>query len=128
MKDKQYYGGLSAGLFLIGLGLLFLLQVGIWPWILAVIGVANLPASLANKKGWYAWQGFIWLVGLAILFASGYFWPGLLILIGVSMLCGALTRQGEGSPFATPQPPAPSEAEPSETPSEPSRDTTRLEE
>lgn len=109
MKDKHYFEGLSAGLFLIGLGLLFLLRIGIWPWILAVIGLANLPASLAHKKGWYAWQGFVWLVGLAILFASGYFWPGFLILLGVSMLCGALTRQSEGSPFAASPSPAPDE-------------------
>jgi len=127
MKDKRYYEGLSAGLFLIGLGILFLVPgLGIWPWILAVIGIANLPASLAHKKGWYAWQGFVWLVGLAILFASGQFWPGLLILIGVSMIFGALTRQSEGSPFATPQPPEPPQEEPIEEPSP--RDTTRLEE
>ena len=122
MKDKRYYEALSAGLFLIGLGILFLVPgLGIWPWILAVIGIANLPASLAHKKGW-----FVWLVGLAILFASGYFWPGILILIGLSMLLGALTRQSEGSPFA-PQSEEPAE-EPPASPSAPPQKTTHLEE
>ncbi len=102
MKDKKYYEALSGGIFLIGLGILFLVPgLSFWPWILVVVGLAGLPASLANKRGWLGWQGFFWLAGLAILFASGHFWPGILILIGVSMLVGALTRESEGSPFAT---------------------------
>lgn len=102
MEDAQKaYAGLSGGIFLIGLGILLLVPgVGIWPWILAVIGLASLPASLATKRGWYGWQGFFWLVGLAILFAYGLFWPGILILAGISVLMGGLTRGAEGSPFA----------------------------
>ena len=101
MKDKPYET-LSGGIFLIGLGILFLVPgVSFWPWILAVIGAAGLPASLANQKGWLGWQGFFWMLGLAILFATGQFWPGILILIGVSMLFGALGRESAGSPFAS---------------------------
>ena len=100
--DKKSYETLSGGIFLIGLGILFLVPgADFWPWILVVIGLSGLPASLANRKGWLGWQGFFWLVGLAILFWSGYFWPGILVLVGVSMLFGALMRQSEGSPFAT---------------------------
>ncbi|MBN1402512.1 MAG: hypothetical protein JXA74_16855 [Anaerolineae bacterium] len=99
---QQHYHTLSGGIFLIGLGLLFLLPgVGFWPWILAVIGAAGLPESLAQNRGWMGWQGFFWMVGLAVLFASGYFWPGILILIGLSMLLGALMRESSGSPFAS---------------------------
>ncbi|NLG50550.1 MAG: hypothetical protein GX552_10615 [Chloroflexi bacterium] len=104
MSEKAY-SGLSAGIVLIGLGILFLLDIGIWPWILVVIGVASLPASLATRRGWYGWQSFVWLTGLAILFATGYFWPGILILVGASMLFGALTRESEGSPFEQPRQP-----------------------
>jgi len=94
------YSALSGGIFLIGLGILFLVpQIDFWPWILVVLGVAGLPASLARKKGWYGWQGFFWLTGLAILFWSGFLWPGILILAGVSILLGALTRGSEGSPW-----------------------------
>jgi hypothetical protein len=99
--DDKAYGGLSAGILLIGLGIVFLVPgLGFWPWILVVLGAAGLPASLATQRGWLGWQGFFWMVGLAILFASGHFWPGILILVGVSLLVGALTRESEGSPFA----------------------------
>lgn len=102
MRDEKYYHALSGGIFLIGLGVLFLVPgLSFWPWILVVIGLAGLPTSLANKRGWFGWQGFFWLTGLAILFASGHFWPGILILVGVSILVGALTRESEGSPFAS---------------------------
>lgn len=97
--NKRTYEGISGGIFLIGLGILFLMRIGFWPWILVVLGLAGLPAALANRQGWAAWQGFIWMLGLAILFASGRFWPLILILLGVSALVGALTRQSEGSPF-----------------------------
>lgn len=99
--NKKTYEGISGGIMLIGIGLLFLTGIGFWPWILLVIGLAGLPASLAQERGWYGWQGLFWLVGLAILFATDLIWPGILILIGVSMLFGAVTREGGGSPFAT---------------------------
>lgn len=103
MGTKGAYEAVSGGLFLIGLGLLFLLPgVSFFPWILVVIGLAELPASLANDKGWAGWQGFVWLVGLALLFWSGHFFPGILILMGVSALIGAVTRGHQGSPFAGP--------------------------
>lgn len=38
---------------------------------------------------WEKVHGAIWLIGLAILFASGNFWPGILILVAVSGLAQA---------------------------------------
>ena len=102
---------LSGGIFLIGLGIVFLVPgLGIWPWILAVIGLAGLPAAVARKRGWFGWQGFFWLVGLTVLFATDQFWPGILILAGVSALIGGLTRGTGGSPFTGER--APDESQP----------------
>lgn len=96
------YSALSGGIFLIGLGILLLVPgLNIWPWILLVIAAAGLPAALAAQRGWLGWQSFFWLTGLAVLFATGYFWPGIVILVGVSIVLGALTRESQGSPFAT---------------------------
>jgi len=99
MDDKSLKA-VSGGIFLIGLGLLFLIPgVGFWPWILAVIGAAGLPAALSEDKGWAGWQGFFWMIGLAVLFYTGLWWPGILILIGISTILGAATRGQGGSPF-----------------------------
>lgn len=96
MKDERYVG-MGMGIFLVGLGLIFLLPgVGIWPWILVVIGLAELPPALAAKRSWEAWQSAFWLIGLALLFWSGYFWPGILIMIGLSTLLGALLPRSKG--------------------------------
>ena len=89
--DDNRHAGLSAGVFLIGLGLIYLLPgVGIWPWILVVIGLSGLPAGLASHRGWVAWQGAFWMIGLALLFWTGFFWPGILIMVGLSVLLGGL--------------------------------------
>jgi hypothetical protein len=123
MQNKRYFESLSGGILLIGLGILFLVPgLGFWPWILVVVGAAQLPALLANNKGWYAWQGFFWLVGLAFLFSSGFFWPGILILVGISMLFGALSRESKGSPFGTRPLESPSQPTPSTEPGEASEE------
>ena len=82
---KSALEGASGGIFLIGLGILFLSKVEFFPWILVVIGLAGLPGSVARKGFWAGIQGFIWLTGLAI-------WPGILILVGLSILAGAIVQ------------------------------------
>jgi xanthine/uracil/vitamin C permease (AzgA family) len=136
MNQKQVYESASAGIILIGLGILFLTGVGIWPWILLVVGLAGLPAALANHRGWYGWQGFFWLAGLAILFATGTMWPGILILVGLSTLFGVLVkpegRVGQAVPEAPAMERGPEYESPfgeppaSEPPREEGRDTKRL--
>lgn len=127
--NKKQYEALSGGIFLIGLGLLFLGRLGFWPWILVVIAFAQLPMLLAQNQGWAGWQGFFWLIGLAILFASGRFWPWILILVGVSVLIGAITKDAEGSPFGNSSPQEtrePFEESAPDAPQKP-RDTRKLE-
>jgi hypothetical protein len=79
-------------MFLIGVGLIFLLKMPFFPTILAVIGLSSILAGLATGRGWQGMQGGVWLVGLFILFYYNVFWPGILIVLGVSVLIGALTR------------------------------------
>jgi hypothetical protein len=91
-KHKSGLEGASAGIILIGIGLIFLLNIDFFPAILVVVGLASLPGSLAQKGLWAGLQGAVWLIGLAILFATDRLWPGILILIGLSMIGGALVR------------------------------------
>jgi hypothetical protein len=91
-REKSALEGTSGGIILIGIGLIFLLKIDFFPAILVVLGLAGLPESIAKKGLWAGLQGAVWLIGLAILFATGTIWPGILILIGASMLLGALVR------------------------------------
>ena len=91
--SKSKLEGASGGIFLIGLGVLFLIdEIPFFPWILLVFGLAGLPGSIANKGLWAGLQGLIWMGGLAVLFAIDLIWPGILILIGLSMVAGAIER------------------------------------
>jgi hypothetical protein len=92
-RSKSALEGMSGGIFLIGLGVLFLIDdVPFFPWILLVIGLASVPGSIANEGLWAGLQGLIWMGGLAVLFATNLFWPGILILIGLSVVAGSIER------------------------------------
>ena len=82
----------SGGVFIIGLGLMFLGTIPWWPGILLVIGASSLARGLAEGQRWYSVQGALWMIGLGLLFWGGFSLPLLLILIGVSMLAGVVFR------------------------------------
>lgn len=40
-------------------------------------------------------QSAVWMIGLGVLFLTGWWWPGILIVAGLSMVAGALAHGGE---------------------------------
>lgn len=90
-------GGLAGGFFFIGLALAFALSSwfggsGFLFFLFAGLAFASLfgSASSMNPRGLYGGlQGFVWLMGLAILFVVG-FWPWILVLVGISAILGSL--------------------------------------
>jgi hypothetical protein len=90
--SKEAYGGAAGGIILIGLGIIFLADIDFWPWILVVLGLSGLPGSVAKDGLWAGMQGAVWMIGVAILFATGTFWPGILILAGLSIIAGAIVQ------------------------------------
>lgn len=90
--SKEKAGGMSGGIFLIGIGIIFWLNLDFFPWILVVIALAALPGNVVNESWPAALQELVWLIGLAVLFGTGTFWPGILILIGLSIIAGALAK------------------------------------
>lgn len=83
---------ISGGVFIIGLGLMFLGTLPWWPGILLVIGASSLARGLAEGQRWASMQGAVWMLGLGLLFWGGFSLPLLLILIGASMLIGVVFR------------------------------------
>jgi hypothetical protein len=100
--QRRYYRysnplrGLAGGIFLIALIIGFAIQ-GSWSsgfLVLLFIGLAfcSLFSSIStlNPRGIYGGiQGFIWMLGLALCFAIG-FWPWILLPVAVTMILGAL--------------------------------------
>ncbi|HML23629.1 MAG TPA: hypothetical protein PKD09_18380 [Aggregatilinea sp.] len=76
---------------LIGIGLIFWLGLGFWPWILAVAGAASLAGAMVRGDlTWWHLDGILWTFGIMFLALTGFWWPGILILIGLSMLLKAM--------------------------------------
>jgi len=89
-------GGLAVGVFLIALAVAIFLGSVTWHIFLPVLFVGLAFASLLgsissyhHKIAYSGLQGFVWLLGLALCFAIG-FWPWILLPLGVSILLGSL--------------------------------------
>jgi Double zinc ribbon len=79
--------GVGSALFLIGLGLLFLLKLPFWPAILVVWGLAHFVNYALRGRVLDGFAHTLWLFGLAFLFTVPRLWfPGMIILVGLSML------------------------------------------
>jgi hypothetical protein len=88
--------GIAGGIVLITLAIAFLVNGSYFlPLFFAGLALAVLVGSFstANAKGVYGgFQGFIWLLGLALCFLPGVgFWPWILVVAGISVILGALT-------------------------------------
>ncbi len=90
------WGAISGGVFIIGLGILAILDLW-WPGILVLIGVmAIIGGFVAYQRGsrvglWTAIYGGIFLIGVAILWYYGSWWPEILFLIGIIIILSGLT-------------------------------------
>lgn len=82
---------LNGGLWLIGIGMLFLTGT-FWPWILVLCGVSGYLEETARGRHQQAARTLFFMVGLAILFSTAWFWPGILILIGITALLSPEAR------------------------------------
>jgi hypothetical protein len=87
---------LSSGVFLLGLGLLFM-SGWWWPGILFVIGASSLAQTVESGRRWQAAQGTLWMFGLGLLFTFGFNLGLLLLIAGASMIGGHLLRGGGGA-------------------------------
>lgn len=98
---RSIFGGISGGIFLIGLAIAFWVSSqfngGLFlPILFATLAFTSLFGSISslNSKAVYgSLYGFAWLLGLGILFLPGVgFWPWILALIGISAIISAFAR------------------------------------
>ena len=95
-------GGLFLGFFLIGLAFAVFFGLGHYFLTILFLGLAcssllGMISTFDPKKVYEGTQGFIWFLGLAILFLPQVaFWPwgvgGFLIICGISAIVGALAK------------------------------------
>ena len=80
---------IGAGVFFIGLGILFFTHIiSFWPGILFVLGASALARGMAEGQHWQSVSGGLFLIGLGLVFLLNFSWPIILILIGLAMLFG----------------------------------------
>lgn len=98
---RSVLSGISGGIFLIGLAIAFWAssQFGgnfflpIFFATLAFTSVFGSISSLNSKAVYGSLYGFVWLLGLGIMFLPGVgFWPWILVLCGISAIIGTFSR------------------------------------
>jgi len=98
---QSVFGGISGGIFLIGLAIAFWVSSQFsgdlfLPILFATLAFTSVFGSISslNPKAVYgSLYGFVWLLGLGILFLPGVgFWPWILVLVGISAIISALAR------------------------------------
>lgn len=88
---RTMIGGISGGIFLIGLAIAFFVGPFL-PILFVTLAITALIGSISSLRpnGFYSGiQGFVWLLGLAFCFVVG-FWPWILVVCGISAILGAL--------------------------------------
>lgn len=88
---RGFLGGISGGIFLIGLAIAFF-SGHFLPVLFITLAFTSLlgSASSLRPNGIYGGlYSFVWLLGLAFCFAFG-FWPWILVIVGLSAILGAM--------------------------------------
>jgi hypothetical protein len=93
---KQNADTISGGVFLIGLGVLFLVH-WLWPGILLLLGLVGLVHEWMKGERSKGLTAFLILGGLAVLFSFNFSWnivlPVALICLGLIWIVNALRRR-----------------------------------
>jgi predicted phage tail protein len=86
---KEQAHAITGAVWLFGLAALFYTGRW-WPGILFVIGISAIVEGVVEGKGWYAFQGGAWAIGIGIWALLNFHLWFLFVMLGVSMLLGAL--------------------------------------
>jgi hypothetical protein len=90
----------SVGVWWIGLGILLYTRMW-WPGILFLIGAGSIVQGLVEGRGWYAFQGGIWLIAIGFWAIYDFNIALFFVALGISMVVMAFVRPPG---FAKPKP------------------------
>ena len=92
MNSQERGNQVGGGIFMVGLGLLFLTRFW-WPGIMFVIGASILGRTIAEGRPWQSATSAFIMIGIGVIFwlpglSIGALWPIILIGMGLAMLFG----------------------------------------
>jgi hypothetical protein len=87
--NKEQAHAITGAVWLFGLAALFYTGDW-WPGILFVVGISAIVEGLIQGKGWYAFQGGAWAIGLGVWAWLDFRLWFLFVVLGTSVLLGAL--------------------------------------
>jgi hypothetical protein len=124
-QPRPFLGGLAGGIFLIFLALAILVHGSFFlPLLFVGLAFSALFGSLSSGKPQATYggiMGFIWMLGLAAIFAFNFWWPGISAIVGTMfrpMMSGLMGTGAPQPPYYQPsQPPQPPYYQPSQPPS-----------
>jgi hypothetical protein len=88
LREDQAHA-ITGAVWLFGLAALFYTGRW-WPGIMFVIGASAVAEGLTGGRGWYAFQGGAWAIGIGAWALMDFRLWFLFVLLGVSVLLGAL--------------------------------------
>ena len=91
---------LTTGVWLIGIGVLWYYHFW-WPGIMFVAGASTILQGLVAGRGWYSFQGALWMIAIGAWALMNFHPAAMLLFIGGSMILGAFIRPPM---FKKPQP------------------------
>jgi hypothetical protein len=90
LTNKQA-AAITSAVWLVGIGVLIVTGWW-WPGIMFLIGIAAIIEGFVAGRGWYAFQGGLWTLGIGVWASFHYNILVLFCLIALSGLLGAFVR------------------------------------
>ena len=82
---------ICSAVWLVGIGILIVTGFW-WPGIMFVIGANSIVQGLVGGRGWYAFQGGVWSIGIGVWAMTNYNMLVLFCLLAISGLVGAFFK------------------------------------
>jgi hypothetical protein len=91
--NEQQANALTAGIWLIGFGILFATKLW-WPGIMFLVGITAIVQGLVQRRGWYAIHGGFWAILIGVWAALKFSMAVFFIGMGIYVILSAFLNPG----------------------------------